>query len=303
MNIRTVNRDGHSTRHSDRGETLIELLIAALVMSITVAALLNSLIESSSASVVHRSAASLDSVLRSFAESATYQIQMQPITSSGSGGPAYAPCALPSSYSILSGPTPSTGPSGTVVTVFATGVSSPISNVSLTNSTNPTDTATADPSSVVTDSSGDATVTFTVPSLNPGSYSVSVNEAGGGSVASSDYFTVTSGSLTTSSSSLAQYRLQMTEVDWWINSTGSFLVGSSSPATMSQCQTPGDSGIQRLTISASATDGSTSTLQFVVTDPHSEDPEITTPGGGNGPGSSNNPVNFTFRMVPARSNC
>ena len=91
-------------------------------MSITVAALLNSLIESSSASVVHRSAASLDSVLRSFAESAIYQIQMQPVTSSGSGGPTYAPCALPSSYSILSAPTPSTGPSGTVVTVFATGL-------------------------------------------------------------------------------------------------------------------------------------------------------------------------------------
>ena len=91
----------------------------------------------------------------------------------------------------------------------------------------------------------------------------------------------------------------MTEVDWWINSTGVFLVGSSSPATMSQCQTPGDSGIQRLTISASATDGSTSTLQFVVTDPHSEDPEITNPGGGNNPGSGNNPVNFTPSAGPS----
>ena len=69
MKVRKLPRWA-ATHDSDRGETLIELLIAALVMSITVAALLNSLIESSSASVEHRSAASLDSALRSFAESA-----------------------------------------------------------------------------------------------------------------------------------------------------------------------------------------------------------------------------------------
>ena len=89
----------------------MELLVATLVMSITVAALLNSLIESSSVSVQQRSGATVDSVLRSFAESATYQIQLK--GASAASGPAYTACATSASYQLLGPPTPSTGPAGT----------------------------------------------------------------------------------------------------------------------------------------------------------------------------------------------
>ena len=251
----------------DAGETLIELLIATLVMSITVAALLNSLIESSSASVEHRSLASLDTVLRSFADAATYQIQMQPVTASA--GPSYAPSASTTGYSVLSAPIPSAGPPQTSATVFATGLSSPVSSVSLAPTSAPTDETPATISSVKADTGGDATVTFLVPVVTAGSYLVSVTESSGDSLTANEYFDVTSGS-TAGASSLANYQLSISEVDWWNQTAGAFEPDGEGCV---------DSGIQMLTLTASAADGTTSTLQFVVTDPKSEDPQIVAPNG------------------------
>src|ERR1017187_9660882 len=68
-------RSGLSGR--DRGDTLIEVLIAVLIISISVAALLDGLITSTTTSATHRSLTTISGLLKSFAETAKYQIQTQ----------------------------------------------------------------------------------------------------------------------------------------------------------------------------------------------------------------------------------
>ena len=105
-----------SPHPADGGETLIELLIATLILAIAAAALINSL----SARLRHRLSTAawslVNTVLRSFAESAVYQIEGQPV--GGGGGPLYTNCAVTTAvapalpgtaYALLSAPTPATG--------------------------------------------------------------------------------------------------------------------------------------------------------------------------------------------------
>ena len=66
---RWARRWRNATGEADRGDTLVELLIAMVILAITVAALLGALIASTAGSVEHRSLASLDSILKSFADS------------------------------------------------------------------------------------------------------------------------------------------------------------------------------------------------------------------------------------------
>src|SRR5262249_50287058 len=92
---------------SERGDTLIEVLVAIAVISIAGVALLGSLLTSASASVTHRNVTNLDGILRSFAESARYQIQTQP--ADGSVGPQFRPCGVgsaPPQYNLASDPYP-----------------------------------------------------------------------------------------------------------------------------------------------------------------------------------------------------
>lgn len=62
----------------ERGETLIEIIVAIGVLSIAVAALLGALITSLGSSAEHRSLSTVDTVLRSYAETAKFDIQLQP---------------------------------------------------------------------------------------------------------------------------------------------------------------------------------------------------------------------------------
>jgi type II secretory pathway pseudopilin PulG len=62
---------------SERGDTLVEVLIALLVIGLTATALLAGFATSISASTEHRNLATLDTVLKSYVESATYQLQQQ----------------------------------------------------------------------------------------------------------------------------------------------------------------------------------------------------------------------------------
>jgi len=66
---------GHTL--GEGGDTLIELLIAIVIISLSVTALLGMLITSLTSSAEHRSLADLDTVVKSFAESATYQVQQK----------------------------------------------------------------------------------------------------------------------------------------------------------------------------------------------------------------------------------
>jgi type II secretory pathway pseudopilin PulG len=63
-------------RHHEAGDTLIEVLLALLIVSITVVALMSGLATAIKGSSTHRSLTSIDTVLKSFAETATYDIQL-----------------------------------------------------------------------------------------------------------------------------------------------------------------------------------------------------------------------------------
>ena len=100
-------------RYDERGDTLIEVLMTLIVLSIAVLALLISFATGISASVDHRNLAKNDVVLRQVEEQAFYQIQQQP-----SPQPLYTSCAtvlggaysgityssLPSGYSVTMNP-------------------------------------------------------------------------------------------------------------------------------------------------------------------------------------------------------
>jgi type II secretory pathway pseudopilin PulG len=85
---------------SEAGDTLIEVLIAMMVIGITATAILGAFSTSISASAEHQNLASLDTVLKSFVESATYQIEQAP-----AGSYLFTTsCSSPNPYSSLTSP-------------------------------------------------------------------------------------------------------------------------------------------------------------------------------------------------------
>ena len=82
---------GERAHRDEAGDTLVEVLVALVVLSLCGLALLLTFSTSITASVEHRSLATLDTVLRSATESATAQIQQQ-------SGAQFSSCATPSFY-------------------------------------------------------------------------------------------------------------------------------------------------------------------------------------------------------------
>lgn len=76
---------------SDAGDTLIELLIALVIISIAVTGLMGALLTSITTSGEHRSLSVEDTMLRSYAEAYENQIQFQP-------SPVFQECATVSQY-------------------------------------------------------------------------------------------------------------------------------------------------------------------------------------------------------------
>lgn len=153
------------------GDTLIEVLIAVVIIAIASIALIGGLTTSITSSAEHRSLATLDTVLKNFAEAAKYEIQEQPT-------PLYSACPTNSNYRIVSAPEPSTGTpgvqvaalAGSAVTVFATDFTAgkPISVV--LGSSPVTGVPASGVSPAVVPASGNVAVTFTVPEIpNAGS--------------------------------------------------------------------------------------------------------------------------------------
>ena len=62
---------------SEAGDTLIEVLISIAILGITITALLGALVTTITSASEHRSLASLDTVLRSYAEQLKYDVQLQ----------------------------------------------------------------------------------------------------------------------------------------------------------------------------------------------------------------------------------
>jgi type II secretory pathway pseudopilin PulG len=97
---------------NDRGESLIEILVAVLILGLTATAIMGGLLTSVKLSDVHRKQATAGADVRSYAESVTRAV--------AAGG--YQPCAVTSSYLPGPGPTsvhftPSPGAVPTVVRV------------------------------------------------------------------------------------------------------------------------------------------------------------------------------------------
>ena len=76
---------------NERGDTLIEILMSLTVLSLVGVTMLTAFSTSISASAEHRSLASIDTVMRSAAETVTSQLQQRP-------SPLYVSCALPGDY-------------------------------------------------------------------------------------------------------------------------------------------------------------------------------------------------------------
>lgn len=241
----------------DSGETLVELLLAVLIISISVSAILGSLIESTSASVTHRSLTTLDTVLKSFAESTKYAVQLKP------SGSIYSDCVTPttSPYVILGTPNPATVTPGTPVTIFATGFATADLDGVYVGTT---------PATVVSQTSapagsiGDA-ITFQVPpAMAAGSYAVTATYGAASppsSVTAADDLIIQSGSPIDTASTLAGYGLGISDVSWWNSQTQSF-----DPST-GPCAPADRSGVQLLTLKGTAPDGTATTLALAVSSP------------------------------------
>jgi type II secretory pathway pseudopilin PulG len=87
---RASARDGRGVR-SDAGDTLVEILVTLAVIGITVVAILSAFATSISATAEHRDIAAGDTVLRTFAEYATYNIQQK-------SSPFFTTCAATGAY-------------------------------------------------------------------------------------------------------------------------------------------------------------------------------------------------------------
>ncbi|HZU46527.1 MAG TPA: prepilin-type N-terminal cleavage/methylation domain-containing protein, partial [Mycobacterium sp.] len=203
-------------RRSEAGDTLIEILIAIVIIAITASAVLGVLVESASASGRHRILVTLDGVLKSFAESAKYDIQYKPVSSEFRDcaivGPASAggPPSNPATYTILGSPTPTYGPVGTAVTVFGTGFAA---SSSLVVTMGTTSVPAASVVGAASDTNGNVAVTFPVPA-GAVSAPITVTDAQGYTATSTDTFAVTPGTAVPTSP-LESYHVDISAIGWW----------------------------------------------------------------------------------------
>ena len=171
----TMQRQWKRRRH-DAGDTLIEVLITIIILSVTGLALLEAFTATISGSAQHRSLSANDSVLRAAAESAFSMIEQQ-------ASPLYKVCPSPD------GPTYYNSNAGTPAYGAPTGYSATITSVRYWLSdgwktTEPTDCTTPIPQQItlqVTNANGTTDQTsFVVNNLNASltsDYSVTISSA------------------------------------------------------------------------------------------------------------------------------
>ena len=105
---RTFEVTDSRSERDDRGETLLEILIAMVILGITTAAILGAFASAISESARHRSLVVMNTMLRNYAETATSQIQFQK-------NPLYTACAT--SYAVTGLATPPSGYSLTLSSI------------------------------------------------------------------------------------------------------------------------------------------------------------------------------------------
>ena len=229
---RDRSRDIRAKRRED-GDTLIEILIAIVIIALTVTALLAGLTTAITSSSTQQSLSTLDTILNGFAQSAQYEIEQ----------PSIFQNCTPNPYRLVSAPFPSSGPVGATVAVFVTGFakSHPVS-VSMGGATI-SNVAT-------TDGNGNGTVTFTVPNVS-GTQTVSVSD--GTSNASPTPFTVNTA---TPASAPTHYTVSVNPVAQWDAQASQFKTIAAGTCV--------NSGSQLITVVAHAPDGTGGSISFVA---------------------------------------
>ena len=238
----------------ESGDTLLEVIIAIVVISIGVVALVGALTASITDSVTYRSLASLDTILKNFAEAAKYDVQLQSSTSS-----TYANCdgaswsaSGPPSYEVVS-EYPTTATTGSTVTVFGSGFQ-PATPVTLALGAVPITTFTGD-SQVASD--GTISTTFVVPTGVSGTSEISLN-----SVSSAPPLMVPATGPTTFSA-VSGYRVRISSVAYWDNS-----ITAGSPAVFdTSCGPNNQAGIQMIGLLATAPNNVSDSLSIAVSAP------------------------------------
>lgn len=151
-------------RPDDRGDTLVEVLVAVVIIGLAVVAMMGAILTTTTTSVDHQATATIDSALASFAEAAENTVELAAYNGAGTG-PAFT-TACPATYQIFGSPMPARGPVGTQIAVMGT----PSSLTTLGSATfdGVTDTATDTPGSTT----GGAISLMTVPDEPAGSYQI-----------------------------------------------------------------------------------------------------------------------------------
>ena len=239
-------------QRGDRGDSLIEVLFAVVIIALAAGPLIGALLESIAASAEHRGLATADTLLKSFAETAVSEIQTSPLP-----GTAYQVSTTPS-YRLLSNPSKMSGPVTTVVTVFVTGFPS-TSAFTVSVGGKP---AALD--GVTQYGSGDARIAFTIPGTLAASatpYQITVSATGGSAVSlpGTGFQVTTPGSASTATKTpYKAYDIQVASVKCWTATANSFSACSAANK---------GSGLQLLTFSAKGPSGTLGTLGVVVRDP------------------------------------
>ena len=238
----------------DRGDSLIEVLFAVVIIALAAGPLIGALLESIAASAEHRGLATTGTLLESFAETAVSEIQTSPLPGTG-----YQASAAPS-YRLLGNPSKMSGPVGTVVTVFVTGFTlAPPSTVKVgVVPTLPSVTRYGP-------TTGDARLTFTIPSGLRATtlYPVTVTSSTGATVSSLpgtgfQVMTKTKSGSTAAKTPYKAYEIEVASIKCWTPTATSFSGCSAANKAF---------GLQLLTFSAKGPSGTLGTLGVVVRDP------------------------------------
>lgn len=262
-------------RRTDEGTSLIELLIAVVIISLAVGPLLGALMEALSSSGEGRSLATLDTVLNGFAETATSAVELAHTTP----GPTFDNCSGTPSYGILSLPTPRSAAPGAATTVFGTGFGSglPVGTFHVTVGGAPA-TVIRKQSQKVSGTAvgnlqgmGNMQLTFKVPSGLTGTQVVSVTDGHGTTVSSTPAteLDVTPAAATSAVSPVSGYTLGVKTVRYVNPAT------PTETAPFTDCVLNG--GIQLLTLHARAPDGVSDTLNFDLRNPTDVHVPVPTP--------------------------
>ncbi len=238
--VRTVvGRMRRRVECSEQGDTLIELLIAIVIIALTMTALLGALVTALTTSTTQKGLSTVDAILNSFAQSAQSEAQQ-----------SFVNCTT-TPYRLISAPMPSAGPVGASVTVFVTGFTAGHGLTVMVGSA----PATISSGGTV-GLNGDAAVTFTVPSGVSGTPSVSVND--GTNTTSPTPFVVGG---TVKGTTPKGYSISVNPVQQWNAQPPT--VGFE-PIVSGTCES---SGAQELTAFVQGPNGASGTLSFVVLHP------------------------------------